>query len=82
MVENVGRDLLGKPYVILRNNTWDGGGQSGFRSVQAFFPDSAVPQLAHLQPGDIILLTGTCDGLMLNLLLEDSVLEFASSFRN
>jgi hypothetical protein len=80
-VGNVGRDLLGKPYVILRNRTWEGGSRSGLRSVQAFFPDSAVPQLAHLQPGDIILLTGTCDGLMLNLFLQDSVLEFASSFR-
>ncbi len=80
-VENLGRDLLGKPYIILRDKAREGGSRSGFRSVQAFFPDSAVPQLAHLQPGDIILLTGTCDGLMLNLLLQDSALEFASSFR-
>jgi hypothetical protein len=78
-VERVGRDALGKPYVILRNEPWEGK-RTTFRSVQAFFPDSAVTQLAHLQPNDDILLSGTCDGLTLNVLLQDSVLEYASSF--
>jgi hypothetical protein len=84
VVEKVGRDMSGQPYIILRDYLPHKGARTvrnDLRSVQAFFPSSALQQLAHLQSGVMILVTGTCDGLMLNVLLRDCVLDYASSFQ-
>jgi hypothetical protein len=60
-VDKIGRDLLGKPYIILRT-THDA------RSVQAFFESDSI--LAQLRPDDRISITGICTGLASNVILE------------
>jgi hypothetical protein len=64
-VDKIGRDLPGKPYLILRTS-------HDVRSVQAFFRSDSI--LAHLRPGDHISVTGTCAGLMSNVILENCVI--------
>ena len=72
-VEKIGRDALGRPYIILQNT-----GQqvqtpeTHFLHVEAFFPDSATTKLARLPQNYPVLLTGVCDGLIVNVLLSDS----------
>jgi hypothetical protein len=63
VVKQIGRDAMGKPYIILRTSNDD------IRSVQAFFQSDSVP--AQLQPNDHLALECTASGLMLNLILED-----------
>ena len=64
-IESIGRDILAKPYITFHSSDHD------FRSVQAFFKtDSAV---ARFQGGDLVTdIDGICEGLMLNVILEDS----------
>lgn len=64
-VDKIGRDLLGKPYITLFPDH-DG------RSVQAFFQSDS--DVAKLQRYDEISITGTCAGLMINVILQDCVI--------
>ncbi len=65
-VGKIGKDILDTPYVTIDEEEY------GFGAVQAFFSESDVPQLAQLRKGQMIEVTGTCDGLMMNVLLRRS----------
>jgi hypothetical protein len=65
-VDNVGKDIGNNPYVTL--------GQSGLRSIQAFFSPASESQLIPLTKGTPIVVEGRCDGLFGNVLLKDAVL--------
>ena len=61
-VEKIGLDILSHPYLIL-------GPASGFRKVQCLFADKSA--VSSLNKGQQVTLVGNCNGLMMNVLLED-----------
>lgn len=65
-VGNVGKDIANHPYVTL--------GESGLRSVQAFFSPATESQLIPLKKDTQIVVEGRCDGLFGNVLLKDAML--------
>jgi hypothetical protein len=68
-VGKIGKDILDSPYLILDE------GEFGLGGVQAFFSDSDLPELAKLTKGQTVQVVGTCDGLMINVLLKNSSLQ-------
>jgi hypothetical protein len=65
-IETIGKDISDTPYVTLK------GGEYEFRSVQAFFEEKDLAQLAQLRKGQDVYIEGTCAGLMMNVLLKGS----------
>ncbi len=63
IVERVGTDILGTPYVIVVQNAGDWSG------VQCMYPKTSAYQqlLATLNTGDPITVTGNCEGYPLSL---------------
>ena len=68
-VGKIGKDILGQPYVMLDEES------DGIRAVQAFFSESDSRQLAELHRGQTIKVIGTCDGLMMNVLIKNSMIK-------
>lgn len=65
-VNNVGKDIANNAYVTL--------GESGLRSVQAFFSRATESQLVPLTKGSQVVVEGRCDGLLMNVLIKDAKL--------
>lgn len=63
-IGDIKKDILDNPYMTLD------GIQDDFRSVQAFFSEDMLPELARLHKGQFIGVVGTCDGLMMNVLIK------------
>ena len=61
-IESIGKDLLDNPYVVL-------GGEGMLDGVQCTFPDKASSrgELAKLNKGESVNITGVCEGLMGNV---------------
>lgn len=65
-IDDIGKDLLDTMYITLRMpSEWD------LRTVQCFFDDKHVNEIANLRRGQRITVQGTVDGLMMNVLLKD-----------
>jgi len=64
-IRNVGRDLMNTPFVSLSTRE-----KFSFRGVQCFFVEADADKLVHLQKGETVIILGTCDGLMGNVLLD------------
>ena len=65
-VVRVGKDITNTAYVILTDN-----GDEDIRSVQCFFDDSRLSEISSLSPGQEVIIFGTCEGLMMNVLMKD-----------
>ena len=44
-------------------------------TMSFFFSNSDLPRLAELHPGAMVKVIGTCDGLMMNVILNHSILK-------
>ena len=66
-VGQVGVDILGKKFITIKSTN------SQFKWVQCYFQKSAEGGLLPLKRGSKVTVTGTCSGLVLNVLLEDCV---------
>jgi hypothetical protein len=66
IIDSVAKDILDTPYVSFRSSD-----KGTFRGVQCFFKESEVPQLARLRKGNTLTIEGTCNGLMMNVLMKD-----------
>ncbi len=66
VVKSIGSDILGTPYIAL-----DAGDRTAF-SVQCMFDDN--DGLVILNQGDRVRIRGTCNGKMLNVVLDDCIL--------
>jgi hypothetical protein len=69
VVRDVKKDIMGKPYVILGNL-----GDSRIReipSVQCFTTDEDAATVASLSKGDVAVVRGRVQGLMMNVLIKD-----------
>lgn len=62
-VTGIKKDILDQPYVILK-------GTGSFQDVQCFFDKKHESELAALEMGSHITVSGKCDGLMMNVLLK------------
>ena len=65
-IDTIGKDILDDPYVTLS------AGESEFRSVQAAFKAEDLQQLANLSKGQLVKIEGTCEGLMMNVQVNNS----------
>lgn len=64
IVEKVGKDILNKPYVLLRGSDVFG--------VQCFFDDpTEIIRIADFKPGQAVVVAGECTGKVGNVLLMD-----------
>ncbi len=64
VVDSVGEDLMGDPYVLLTD-----GSEFTFTGVQCFFGDSHRDELARLSKGDRVTLRGQGEGYLMNALV-------------
>jgi hypothetical protein len=62
-VGRIAKDIMDEPYITLDDDEF------GLRSVQAYFDNSDLPQLGRLTKGQVVTIEGTCDGLMMNVLI-------------
>lgn len=71
-VEDLGKDILDDIYVTL-----DGGGADdmGLRAVQAYFKKSDSDAIAQVAKGQSMTVVCRVDGLMMNVILKDCVIE-------
>jgi hypothetical protein len=65
-IERIGKDVLNTSYVAINAERAD-----AIRSVQCFFDDSHLSELAALRPGQEVIIFGKCDGLMMNVLMKE-----------
>ena len=70
VANDIGKDILDSMYVTIGE-----GADFELRSVQAFFPDEDEGALAGLRKGSRITVVCRIEGLMLNVLGRDCVLE-------
>ncbi len=63
-VDEINKEILGRPYVSFRSNNWIFG-------VQCLFPHTAEHKLAKLLPGDTVTIVGKCSGKFGNVLMEE-----------
>ena len=56
-IHNIGKDVLDKPYISFETDY--------LKSVNCYFSDDAVKQIAILKKGETIIITGKCRGLTL-----------------
>lgn len=70
-VNDVGKDVLDDVYVSVGT-----GNEYEFPTIQCYFSDEReLEKVSDLKKGDEITLTGTCDGLSMNVLLKDCILK-------
>ena len=60
-VHNVGKDILGTPYVALDDAL----------QVQCMFSPDQKAELADLRPGQSVVVEGKCDGFLIEVILRD-----------
>lgn len=65
IVDNISKDIMGDPFVVLR-------GDGLFRGVQCTFRDNSV--LSELRKGQQVQLVGKCEGLFMNVQMTECVL--------
>lgn len=65
VVESVGKDILGTPYLLLR------GPQDHFRQVQCVFTDPSASGLSSVRPGQAVVVFGRGAGLMMNVQMKE-----------
>lgn len=70
LVQNVGRDILGTPYVMLAS-----GKPYAVWGVQCLFSTSDEAKLARLTKGQKITVRGKVTGYLINVIVEDSIIE-------
>ena len=63
-IDAIGKDLMNKAYITLKSS-------DPVRAVQCFIDDVNV--VAELQKGQKVTIKGTCDGLMMNVIMKDCV---------
>ncbi len=68
IIDNIGDDILGTPYVSLRT------GQYSIAGVQCMFKTSDRPALAKLSKGQSVTIRGTGDGYLFSVLVRGSSL--------
>lgn len=73
VIENIGKDVMGKPYVILAGE----GVIEGLNGIQCFFNEDQAGDFANLQKGQNVTIIGKCDGMMLgiNLGFKDCIIK-------
>ena len=64
VIDEISKDILGKPYITLKT------GELIYR-VQCYFPKSHELLLADLQKGQTVTVSGTCTGALGHVFLED-----------
>lgn len=64
-VERVAKDIADEPFVAIR-----GPSEHPIRSVQVYFDPEHVAELARFVPGSPIIVRGTVEGLMVNVLVK------------
>ena len=64
-IDTVGKDILNKMYVALEGNP------SSIIQVQCFFEDDQHSNLLSLYKGQMISITGRCDGKFMNVILRE-----------
>ena len=67
IVQNVGRDITGTPYVFLNGN------------VQALFDKGNEAALSRIASGTVVKITGRCDGKFVFVLLKDCSVEVVTA---
>lgn len=67
-VDAIGKDIADKPYI-----TFDNRGENIFSSVQIYFTKEEQYKLSKLSKGQIVTITGICEGKFINILIKDSV---------
>lgn len=65
-IEDIGKDILGAPYLTLQSGATDSLG-----AVQAVFPTEASGQLAMLKKGAFVSVVCTVDGLLMNVIVRN-----------
>jgi len=63
-VGEIKKDILDNPYITLDED------EVGFKGVQAFFDADAIGQLSGLRRGEVVGVIGTCDGLMMHVMIK------------
>jgi len=63
-VDDVKKDIVDTMYVTLKGDEY-------FGSVQCYFDNKYTSQLANLQKGQQLTITGKCNGLMMNVLVKN-----------
>ena len=71
IINDIGKDVLDDTYVAVGT-----GDDYEFTTVQCYFSDEGeLAKVGDLEKGAEITVTGTCDGLSINVLLKDCVLK-------
>ena len=65
-IRDIGNDLMDNPYITLVGDPY-------FGDVQCYFSEKSI--VASLSKGQQITVMGICDGLMMNVLLNDCVIK-------
>ena len=68
-IDSIGTDITDTMYITLTN-----GDEWSIERVQCFFDDEYANEVAALRKGDTVEIYGTCDGYMMNVMIEDCVL--------
>ncbi len=70
LISSIGRDILGKAYIVLK------GDQYGFKGIQCMLDDSALAKVAEVGVGDSVTLTGRVkDNVLTNILIEGCLID-------
>lgn len=64
IIEDIGSDITGDPYIIL-------GGHSGLSGIQCVFPKTQISNISKLKNGNEVTVTGKNIGNILNIILKD-----------
>ena len=67
-IEDIGKDLMDSPFI-----TFSDGQQFSMRGVQCYFKKSEAAKLGALAKGQQVTIQGKVKGLMMNVLIEDSI---------
>lgn len=62
-VNDIGKDISESTYITLDTGEM-------FYSIQCYFTDSELEDVANLKKGDTVTLIGTCDGMMINVIVK------------
>ena len=68
IVETIGKDILGNPYITLKTGEM-------FGSVQCMFAPPYSADLGRLTKGTRISLKGVCDGKLMNVILRGCIIQ-------
>lgn len=74
VVDDIGTDIIGNPYVTLRTKEYGSGSGVWAADVQCIFAEEAKGQLAGLQKGQHVVLKGQVGGKIINIAVENCTL--------